>query len=333
MNDVSASEDEERRIFDERIVPVVFPHPPADAPLLVFTVGQPGAGVARTSGALVDDQPIAELSANGLRAFHPRYRELSRARSLEAQHILAQSTTGWMRSALQHARTTGCSLALDGSLSSPDIALATTDLFAKSGFTTRVVVVATPPAESLLATVSGYLLEARAGRPATFTSVADHDAGTDNVRLLVQTLESSPSVDRLKIIGRDGVPRFNAAREDGTRFAGAGATLSRAHTTPLPAPAAMRWLSELRAVTDYAMSVRRLPQPLAEVLINLHEVALNEILPALPLPKDSEARPAAEARLGRQLVSIRQATRVTARPAPSPTPVITAPQPDRGISI
>jgi hypothetical protein len=222
---------------------------------------------------------------------------------------------------------------LDGSLSSPDVAAATTDLFAKSGFTTTVVVLATPRAESLLATASGYLLEARAGRAATFTSVADHAAGLDNVRGLVQKLESSPSVDRLRLLGRDGVPQFDASRADETAFVGAGAALARAHASPLPVPVAMRWLSELRAVTDYAMSARRLPQPLAEVLIGLHEVGLNEILPSLPLPKDSQARPAAEARLGRQLVAIRQAARVVQRPAPSPAPVIAAPQPDRGISI
>lgn len=334
MTNSTPPEDQQRRIFDERIRPVVFPHAPADdSAEMLFVVGQPGAGALRATTKVLGDRHIAVLSASDLRAFHPRFLELSRSRSPEAIGILTMSTTGWMRSALQHARTTGRSLLLDGTGSSPDLALATAVLFASSGFTTTVVVVAAPRSESLLATASGYLTNARAGSAAQFTTVAEHDASVESIRALIQTLESTPSVDRLTIIGRDGATRFDAASTDSGGFAGARAVLDSEHASHLRAPQAMRWLSELRAMTDFALSARQVARPFAEVLIELNEIGLREILPNLPLPKDSQARPAAEANLGRQLVALRQAVRTDQREERHPAPVIAAPEPDRGISI
>lgn len=324
----------EQRVFEQRVLPVVFPHPPADGePLMLFVLGQPGTGVGRTAGGLIAGRQIAALSAPDLRAFHPRYAELSRDRSPEASRLLAESASGWMRGALQHARTTRRSLVLDGTLSSPDIALATTGLFGGAGFHTTVVVVGVPPAESLLAATSKYLLDVRSGRASQLTTVREHDRGFENTRALVQTLEATPSADRLTIVGRDGTTRFDASRTDPAGFAGARAALDREHATPLPAHGAMRWLSELRAMTDYALSSRQVPRPLTDVLIELHEIGLREILPGLPLPKDSQARPAAEASLGRRLVAVRQAAEAERRPERRTGPVVSAPEPDRGISI
>jgi UDP-N-acetylglucosamine kinase len=316
------------------MLPVLFPHGPSEAaPELLFATGHSGGHAARAFGALIDRHEIAALSASDLRAFHPRYLELSTSRSPESSRILTETSSGWMRSALQHARTTRRSLILDGTGSSPDIALATAGLFTKSGFTTTVVVVATPRAESLLATASEYLVHARGGRVSQFTSVAEHEASVENVRTLVKTLESALAVDRIMIIGRNGTTRLDAARTNPAGFVGALAALDREQATPPPAPQAMRWLSELRAMTDFALSSRQIARPLAEVLIELHEIGLREILPSLPLPKDSRARPAAEANLGRRLVAIRQAVRIEQRPDQQPAPVIAGPAPDRGISI
>lgn len=334
MSGVASSESDLQALFEQRIRPVVFPHAPTAAePELLFATGQAGVGATRAFAGLIDGREIAAVSASDLRAFHPRYLELARSRSAEATRNLTESTSGWMRSALQHARTTRRSLLLDGTGSSPDIALATAGLFAKSGFTTTVVAVAAPRSETLLATASGYLINARVGRATQFTTVAEHDASVESVRSLVQTLESTPTVDRLMVIGRDGATRFDAARTEGSGFAGARAALDLAYAAPLPAPQAMRWLSELRAMTDFALSLRQVARPLADVLIELHEIGLREVLPDLSLPKDSQARPAAQANLGRRLVAIREATQTEQRPERQPAPVVSGPEPDRGISI
>jgi len=333
MSDGTPREDERRRIFEQRIAPVLFPHTPTDgSPYLILLVAQPGAGATRAAGKLARTSGTTLLSAGDLRAFHPRFLELSRSRSPEALSILAESTTSWMQSALQYARTTRRSLLLDGSFRSPDIALATAGLFANSGFRTTVVVVATPRSESLLAVASRYLLKARQGRAARFTTVAEHDAGLEAARALVTKLEAHPNVDRLTIIGRDGTTRFDATRSDESAFAGARVALNREHVATMTTAQAMRWLSELRASTDFALSAGRVARPLAEELMELHEVGLREVVPNLSLPEDSEARRVTEDRFSRRVAELRQAILVERRPVPESGPVVSVPQPDRGIS-
>ncbi|WP_300591051.1 zeta toxin family protein [Microbacterium sp.] len=333
MTDPTLTDETARRIFDEHIVPIVFPDQPGgEPPGMTFVVGQPGTAVTRVASRLSDGH-AAVLSAVELRMFHPRYLDLSRDGSPESGRILQDSASGWMRSALQHARTNKRSLLLDGTLSSTDAALAATSLFGTSGFTTSVAVVAVPRSESLLALASKYLLDTREGRASPFTTLADHDRLYLGTRALIEALETTPSVNRLTIIDRDGAALFDASRLDPGGFAGALAALDQARATPPSAARAMRWLSELRATTDYALSFRQVPAPLAEVLVQLHEIGRREVLPGLHLPEDSQARPNAEAALDRQLLAIRQASQVERRPEHRPGPSVSTPDVDRGISL
>jgi len=333
MSDPALSDEAARQIFNEHIVPIVFSDQPGgDSPGMTFVVGQPGTAVTRVASRLSDGH-AAVLSAVELRMFHPRYLDLSRDGSLESARILQESASGWMRSALQHARTNKRSLLLDGTLSSTDAALAATRLFGTSGFTTTVAVVAVPRFESLLAVASKYLLDAREGRASPFTTLADHDRLYLGTRALIEALETTPSVDRLTIIDRDGATLFDASRRDPGDFAGALAAFDQARATPPSGARAMRWLSELRATTDYALSFRQIPPPLAEVLVQLHEIGRREILPGLHLPPDSHALPTAEAALDRQLLAVRQASQVERRPERRPGPSVSAPDLDRDISL
>lgn len=333
MTDPTLTDETARHIFDEHIVPIVFPDQSgAESPGMTFVVGQPGTAVTRVARQL-SDAHAAVLSAVELRVFHPRYLDLSRDGSPESARILQDSASGWMRSALQHARTNKRSLLLDGTLSSPDVALAATGLFGTSGFTTTIAVVAMPRSESLLAVASKYLLDAREGRASPFTTLADHDRLYLETRVLIEVLETAPSVDRLTIIDRYGAALFDASQLDPGGFAGALAALDQARATPPSAARAMRWLSELRATTDYALSFRQVPAPLAEVLVQLHEIGRREILPGLHLPPDSQARPNVEAALDRQLLAVRHASQVERRPERRPGPSVSAPDLDRGISL
>lgn len=335
MNDLSLSAQELQRIFDGQIRPSLFPEEAsAQPPTLVLLGGQPGAGKSRATARLLAESPadMVPLSGDDLRPFHPHSVELMRSRSPEASRILADSAAGWLRSSLQHARTTGRSLLLDGTFNSPDVALATADLFAKHGFVTRVAVAATPRSESLLSAASRYLLDTRAGRTSRFTNVDVHDNGWQGTRALIATLEANPVVDRVTVLGHAGSPVFDAERTQSSEFAGASRALQREQSAWMSGTQTMRWLSELRAMSDYALTSQQRPRQLAELLIELHEIALNEVLPRMRLPTDSQARPAAEAALARQLVTLRKAVPGERRTQDLAAPVITSPQPDRGIS-
>ncbi|MGX5773094.1 zeta toxin family protein [Microbacterium trichothecenolyticum] len=290
-------------------------------------MAQAGAAARRGSSS------GAVLTARGLAAFHPRYEELRRSPSPEALSALSEATTAWMRSGLQHALASQHSLVLDGAaFNSIDVALATAGLFAQSGFATHVSVIAVPRSESLLATASKYLLDTRAGRPAQFVTVSQHDAGLEYTRSIVRAVESTPAVDRLTILGRDGAVRFDHDRGDANGFGGASAALDQAHASPLPPAQTRRWLSELRATTDFALSRGQLPRPLADVLVELHQIAFASVVPTLPVPENSRARPVVEATLSAQLIAIRQAAQPERRTDAPTGPVIAPPAPDIGIS-
>jgi hypothetical protein len=251
---------------------------------------------------------------------------------MRAPQILAESTAGWLRSCIAHARSERRSLLLDGAFTSPDVVRATADLFASHGFATRVAVVAMPRRESLLSEASRFLLADRSGRATRFTSVAEHDAGWVGTRMLVEQLEAEASIDRLTIIGRDGGTRFDAERSNVHGYSGAVDALDSERSAALSSARAMLWLSELRAATDYALTSGRMSKPVAEVLIELHQIALNEAVPALGLPADSQARPVTETRLAQQLVSLRRAIPAEPAPADLGAPTVGASQPERGIA-
>ncbi|MDL9978591.1 zeta toxin family protein [Microbacterium sp. ASV49] len=335
MSDFTPSDAERRRIFEAQIVPVVFPAMArADNPTLLLLGGQPGAGKSRATTRLLAESPagMVALSGDDLRAFHPHFLELTRSRSVEAPQILAESTAGWLRDCIVHARTTGRSLLLEGTFHDPEVAVATAELFAREGFATRVVVVATPRAESLLATTSRYLLDARDGRASRFTSVSVHEGGWEGTRALVRHLEATPSVDRLTVLGRDGDAIFNGERSAPGGFVGASDALVGGQVPSMSSPAALRWLSELRAMTDYALATRRPAAPVAELLIELHRVAVREVLPRLNLPADSQARPAVEVTLATQIVALRRAIAAERPREDVAAPVVIPVQPDLGIS-
>ena len=75
----------------------------------------------------------------------------------------------------------------------------------------------------------------------------------------------------------------------------------------------MQWLSELRSTTDYAISSGVTPN-LKNLLVTLHELALQSVVPTLTLPFDSKARPLLEDRLARQMLALRRVEAERARP-------------------
>jgi hypothetical protein len=332
VTDLELEAAEARSVFDAKIAPVLFSHTDRrTTPTLTLVVGQPGAGAGRAARGLLAENPgAAVVDRDGLRAFHPRYVELSRSRSPEALRIFAEAASVWLRDCLAYARTNRRPLLVVGSFSSAQVAIATAELFRAEGFETHVAVVAQPRAVSLLSEASRHLLAALNGRSAPLPDLRTHDAGFEATRALVSQFDDEASVDRLTVVGRAGDWVFDAHRADG--FAGASRALVREQVTPMSGPEGRRWLSELRASTEFALNAGRAHGPLAEVLVELHELALREVLPRLPLPAESLARSRAETTIRARIDALR-------RPVPTegalvdiaaPTATPSVPSPDIG---
>jgi UDP-N-acetylglucosamine kinase len=316
-------------IFQDEIRPMIFgADKSTDDPSLALMIGQSGADQARATGlALADHSDAVTLRADDLRPFHPSYLELSRSRSERADESLAEAAAHWLQRAITHARSSRRSILLEGNLDSPQIVLPILDVFRRAGFSTHVFVAATPRPTSLLSIASQHLLRVSSRRPSVPPTLARHDAGWEGTRAIVERLENDSTGSRLTVVDHEGRPAFDSV-ETGT-LQGSTTSLDRSRSEAMSSSTAMKWLSELRAITDYAISAGVTPS-LKELLISLHELALRSIVPALTLPPDSKARPVLEDRLARQMLTLRRLGTERER-SDTAAPTVEVPSQQRGL--
>ncbi len=311
MNALAASDLDHDATMRDTILPLYFPHvaKQASVPSLILLAGQPGAGRSRASRILLAEHgdDLAIVNGDDLHAFHPRFIEIRPTSAPEDREALARATAGWVRDCIRYARENKRSLVLEGTFPDPSVAVGTADRFAAEGFQTRIVVVASRRAESLMSAASLYLRNVQAGLPSRFTSREAHDRGYEATRNLVATVEVETSVDRLTVLGRDGAVVFDARRVDGKQgFHGASAALTTAQSRRMSRFDATQWLSELHHVTAFAASRRDMPPGATELLVDLHETALREIIPELHIPIDGTFATAIEQRTATSLVALRR---------------------------
>jgi hypothetical protein len=314
-------------------VPLIFAgtEPTAD-PELVLVIGQPGAGAQRVTHQMLGDHSpsIASVAAENLAAFHPDFLELATWSPLDAPSALAPQVAEWIGATLDHARATRRALHFTTSVSTPAPALATAAAFEADGFATHLVVVATPRHESLLATASRFLNARRLRLPARFTDRDAHTRGFLGTQALARAAETADGVHRVTVLDRHGRRLVDATREDG--FAGVAAAVDGAHSAPVSVLEGARWFGELRGITDFARRARELAPPVAEVLTELHELALTDVLPNMPVPRDSSFAIDQELRLRGEIDALRrELPEVAPRVEPiAPTGPVVSPAPSRG---
>ncbi|MFF2486264.1 zeta toxin family protein [Microbacterium sp. NPDC058062] len=323
MSPAGLDEVQRDEILRRDILPLYFPDDRApDQPTFVLVAGQPGSGRSRTAAALATEDPdVAVLRGEDLRAFHPAFLEPTASTDPAALSELGQAVAGWVSGCIRCARENHRSLALEGTFRNVAAAAGTAQRFAAEGFHTRVVVVGSRRAESLLSVTSGYLQEVQAGRRAAPTSRASHDEGFAATRALVASVEESGWTDRLTVVSRDGGVVFDSPGAEAAGFAGAGVGLLAAQSERLGRFDATQWLSELHHATEFAATRRGLPDEVAELLVELHEVSLREVIPELHVPANGKFATVMERKTVARLVALRQ-TLPPARPIDIAAPVI-----------
>ena len=314
-------------ILRRDILPLYFPGN-ASSPTRTFTLlaGQPGAGRGRVARREGGDGDAAVVNADDLRAFHPGF--LAQGGAVSAE--VAQAVAGWVAACIRHAREHHRSLVLEGSFGNVAAAAGTAQRFAGEGFTTRLVVVGSTRAESLLSVTSGYLRDVQARRPAVLTDRAAHDEAFAATRRLVASVEESGWVDRVTVVARDGRTVFDGTRTE-AGLAGAQAALVGAQSARMARFDATQWLSELHHITDYATGLRAMPDGVGELLVGLHETALRDVIPQLRIPAGGKFATAIEQKTVAALVALRPTLTPTVGPIDIAAPAIAAPGgPERG---
>lgn len=296
---------------------------PTEHPTLTLVIGAPGAGKSRAVPRTIAADRAAVVSADDLAAYDPNYLELTRRRPLDAPSALSSTVAELLTKTVNHARTTKRSLVVDATINTPQAAIGTAASFEAAGFATRLVVVASRQSQSLLTTAARYMNARRLGTPARFVDLETHRRGWHGTGEVARAVAASGSFDRLTLLARDGATLFNGARADGLGDAAAAYDSAlRAEVTTLEGA---RWFGELRRVTEFARASRELSPPVAAVLVELHQLALNEVLPAMSVRRESTFAVAQEARLTSELVSLKREIPREAPPVDPAAPIF-APQ-------
>lgn len=315
------------QILRRDILPLYFPsQEETSEPTFTLLAGQPGAGRSRVrlSRRGGSDSEVVVLNSAELRAFHPAFL----GPDVEATEV-AQAVAGWLSGCIRYAREHHRSVVLEGSFGNVPAAVGTAERFAAEGFTTRLVVVGSTRAESLLSVASGYLRDAQARRRATLIRRDEHDDAFHAARRLVESVEQSGWVDRVTVVARDGRTVFDATRTD-TGFAGVGAALVAAQSARMGRFDATQWLSELHHITDFAVNLRSMPDGVGELLVDLHETALREVIPQLHIPANGKFTTAIEQKTVAALVALRHTVTPAVGPIDIAAPVVVPGGPERG---
>ena len=289
-------------IYRTLIRPTLFEAAPGDeaSPTLVLLGGQPGSGKSRASARLLAEYDgMVALSGDDLRIFHPQFRKLINDDPEHAGRTLAEVTRPWVRSAIQDALENRHSLLLEGTFGDPEITLVTADRFRQAGFQVRIVALASPRVLSVITVASRYLRDLKMEAPTRFTRLSAHDRGYDGTARLLDALATGNAADRVTVLGRGGGTLFDQTGQDTASLAAARkALIEGRNPTRWGARSTMELLGELKQITNYATTSGRPTADVADLLIEAHNLALEEVVPRLSIDADSP-----QARFIRQTVT------------------------------
>ncbi|MCK3769406.1 zeta toxin family protein [Microbacterium aerolatum] len=309
---------------------------PTPHPTFVLLAGSLGAGTGRAIALLreMHGGDLVPIASEDLQAFHPRYLEPRFRASAAGQKELSQAAANWLQASITYARESRYSLLLEGAFRSPRTALAVAHRFADSGYQVHVVVVAARGEENLLSATSRGLWQMQQRLPSHFVTPAKSERSLADVDALVAASAGDSIVERVSVIGRRGQTVLDAHRSDPAGMADVSAAFRASCAERMSALEATQWLSELRHMTEYARSLRAIPNEAMESLIELHDMAIRRVVAELPVPPESEVVRIQQEKLVADLAVLRRAHEVSGvvdAAAPIVTPTASGPSTSRGV--
>ncbi|MEW2153280.1 zeta toxin family protein [Streptomyces albidoflavus] len=242
--DYYLTEEELRSHFEARVRDFVFSgYARQDRPVLVLVGGQPAAGKSQAMAGAEQrhaDRQLVPLTGDELRAFHPRYEELLADHPLLFPNATGQASGAWVRMSIEHARSQGYSLMLEGVFRDPAMTVTTAEEFAADGYSVEVLGLGVRAERSRLDSLHRYLESGR------WTPPTAHDGAYAMMPQTIAAAEASPAVQRLTITDRTGVDLYVNERSVGGRWrheAAGTAALEVIRARPLPAPEVTQWLA------------------------------------------------------------------------------------------
>lgn len=225
-----------------------------------------------------------------------------------------QTAAGWLQRALTEARERRVSVVLEGAFGSSDLISGISRLFEASGYETRLWAVAERSSEVRMADASRSFDIQLRQRSVVLGPLARADV---DVAATLSDVVAAGAVGRVTVLSRGGDVVADVPRAD-PGYSAAGNAMREAASQPLGTLRSTLWLAELRRMTRLLSERQPAPAWAYEELVALHEAALADIVPGLPIEANSETRSVQETRLRAALTVLRESATNAARDSATP---------------
>ncbi|GAA1150218.1 zeta toxin family protein [Streptomyces javensis] len=204
---------EHQWIFDELIVPSYLSRiAPQEQPVVVYVMGQPGAGKTRTARlvqrALRGRRPT-RIVGEDYKVSHPDYLRLLQESPRTAGARIRSDYRAWQAMAEAHVRARRGDMVIEIAPGSVDQFVASVAAARRDRYRAKMVVLGVRAADSRQGTAARYAEVSADGGPARFTTAAGHDACFRAVVEAVRHAEADALVDSIVVMRRDGTAAYH----------------------------------------------------------------------------------------------------------------------------
>lgn len=207
------SAEEHRWIFDELIVPSLGRITPHEKPVVVYVMGQPGAGKTRASRMIRHSlRSPTRIVGDDFKFSHPDYLQLMREEPRTASARIRADYRAWQAQAEAYVRARRGDVVIEITPDSAAAFVTGASLYRQAGYRVELVVLAVRAADSRQGTAARYAGVIRLGVPARFTTAAGHDSCYSVLPEVVSAAERLSAVDEVLVMRRDTHPLYRNHR-------------------------------------------------------------------------------------------------------------------------
>ena len=291
---------EHKWVWEELILPSYLADITAqDRPVVVYVMGQPGAGKTTATRLVRRAVPGAtRISGEDFKVSHPDYLQLLREEPRTASARIRVDYQAWQAQAEAYVRERRGNALIEIAPGSVEQFLASALSFRQAGVRVEVAVIAARAADSRQATAARYAEVVRLGIPARFTSASGHDRCFAALADTVQAAEEQQVADSVVVMRRDGTALYRGdPAADGSQGGPAGAAwaLVAEQQRPYTLAEATRFLAvqrELRSALpqhrDELRRIEALARPLLPARLQPWQLGTPATAAFLPLPAPAQ---------------------------------------------
>ncbi|GAA1924238.1 zeta toxin family protein [Streptantibioticus ferralitis] len=288
---------EHRWIFDELIVPSVLDRiTPQEKPVVVYVMGQPGAGKTGMTPLLrrALRGRATRISGDTFKAYHPDYLQLLSEEPRTAGARIRFDYRAWQAMAEGYVRERRGDVVIEIAPGNADHFTAGAMLYRQAGYRVELVVLAVRAADSRQGTADRYAQVSQLGGPARFTTAGGHDSHFSALADAVAAAEQVPVADSVMVLRRDTTVVYRNERtpqDSWARPTGAAGALLAEQSRPYTSGEAekfwavqRRLRAQLPHYRDELAHIARLAWPLMPSHLQPHRLPGPAAVAALPLP-------------------------------------------------